>query len=399
MKKNRKIIILLSAIIVIVSVVLLIVFKNKREDFTGKVKGHLMASYSDLGITNLNDDDLLQFCDAATGEKIVLCDKPNCKHDNNDCNALFKDYAVHLSAIYNDRLFIVIEEEDRNFVLYEADVNGSNRKKFVTLGKLQGSFDYLFLDNYLIIQYSKTYDMENIDSVAMELLEEPISGVAIINLKEQEVDYIPEKTDYEGGIQRIHMYEDKVYYSYLYMDIEYDFLDFENIDFDYVANHTFYRIYSYDISSGTESTLYEGQNIYVEEINEEYAIIREYMNEKNVRIYAFNLLNQEEELIIEGRIYGNCIIDGDKLVYLSYSSEDVEAEEELSHFFYYYDLISKESFYIGVAKKDVIASTELFLGDYAYILYDDEIGDCRPGCIPKEDFYKGDFDKVIKLLN
>lgn len=399
MKKNRKLIILLVAIILIFLLVFFLVLKNKRKDFTGKVKGDPFTSYSDLGITRFIDDDLLQFSDAATGKKIVLCDKPNCKHDNNECNANFKDHAVYLSAIYNDRLFIVIEEEDRNFVLYEADVNGNNRKEIVSLGKLQGSFDYLIIDNYLVMQYSKTYDMENTDSIAMELLEEPISGIAIINLKEQEVDYIPEKVDYEGGIQRIHMYEDKVYYSYLYMDIEYDFLDFENIDFDYVADHTFYRIYSYDISSGTESILYEGQNIYVEEINEEYAIIREAMNEENVRIYVFNLLNQEKELIIEGRIYGNCIIDGDKLVYLSSSTDNIETEAELSHSFYYFDLISKESFYIGVAEDDVIAIAELFLGDYAYISYDDEIGDSRHGCILKEDFYKGDFDKVIQLLN
>ena len=83
MKKNRKLIILLVAIILIFLLVFFLVLKNKRKDFTGKVKGDPFTSYSDLGITRFIDDDLLQFSDAATGKKIVLCDKPNCKHDNN----------------------------------------------------------------------------------------------------------------------------------------------------------------------------------------------------------------------------------------------------------------------------------------------------------------------------
>lgn len=69
MKKNRKIIILSLVIVVIISVVLLMVFKKKKEDFTGKVVVSNFISYSNSGTTSLNDENLLQFCDADSGEK------------------------------------------------------------------------------------------------------------------------------------------------------------------------------------------------------------------------------------------------------------------------------------------------------------------------------------------
>lgn len=401
MKKNRKFIILLLAIIVIVLVVLLMVSKKKKEDFTGKVKIDNFTAYSDLGTTSLNEDSLLQFCDAASGEKIILCDKPNCNHNNNDCNALFGYYPLHLSAIYNDKLYLVMEGEDYQSYLYEADVNGSNRKEILSLDCFSFSSYSLIVDNYLIMEYGKDYEVEDADSGEMGMLENPISGIAIINLKEREVDYIPEKDDYSGGIQKIHMYEDKVYYDYSFMDVEYDFLDYENIDDDYIMAHSFYRIYSYDVKTGTESIIYEGQDKYIEDFNENYAFLSNY--NENDNIYAFNLLNQEEELIIEENKYSNCIADGDRIVYVGYPQDGGEVEEDLYSHFYYYDMVSKESYYIGSANNEEIVNIDMCLGDYFYLFYllsDDEAmfeGEVGVGCITKDDFYKGNFDKVIRF--
>ena len=90
------------------------------------------------------------------------------------------------------------------------------------------------------------------------------------------------------------MYEDKVYYEYVFMDVEYDFMDHENIDFDYLADHSFHRIYSYDVKTGTESIVYEGQDLYVKEFNENYAFLTK--TKENENIYALNLSNQKKNL-------------------------------------------------------------------------------------------------------
>lgn len=58
-------------------------------------------------------------------------------------------------------------------------------------------------------------------------------------------------------------------------------------------------------------------------------------------------------------------------------------------------MISKESSYIGSANYKEIVNINMFLGDYAYSFSEDEIGEGRLGCITKDDFYKGNFDKVI----
>lgn len=407
MSKNRKIIIFLLAVIIIISVIFLVVFKkDKKEENILEAGDKGIISYFELGATSLNKNNLLQFCDAATGEKTILCGKPKCKHNNKECNALLEDYYVPLAAIHNDKLYLVMEDEDFNSILYEADINGSNRKEILSLDKFNFSFNSLFLDNYLIMGYSKDYELEDVDSEEITRLEKPISGVAIINLKEQEVDYIPEKVDYDGYISKVHMYEDKIYYLYTFKDVQYKTQDFESYDLDYASDHTFDRLYSYDVKTEEESILYEGQDIYFEEFGDNYAFIRK--NKESEEIYAFNLLNQEkEELIIEKNSHFFCWADDKRLVYhvlyKSSPSEDIKTTEEVPSHFYYYDMISRENCYIGSTTTNKLSHIYTFSGDYAYISYYTQsdgpisIFVRKAGCITKDDFYNGNFDKVIKL--
>ena len=73
-----------------------------------------------------------------------------------------------------------MQGEDFNSILYEADVNGSNRK-ILSLGKVDLAQN-LFLDNYLLMEYQYRIWFRNVDSGEMRKLEKPISGL-IINIK------------------------------------------------------------------------------------------------------------------------------------------------------------------------------------------------------------------------
>lgn len=79
--------------------------------------------------------------------------------------------------------------------------------------------------------------------------------------------------------------------------------------------------------------------------------------------------------------------------------EDVDEEEDLYSHFYYYEMVSKESYYIGSANNNNICLIEMFLGDYVDIYYSIPNGEIMNeiglGCITKDDFYKGNFDKAI----
>ena len=36
-------------------------------------------------------DDYLKFYDYSSKKKVIVCNKPNCKHDNKECNAFYED--------------------------------------------------------------------------------------------------------------------------------------------------------------------------------------------------------------------------------------------------------------------------------------------------------------------
>ena len=66
-------------------------------------------------------------------------------------------------------------------------------------------------------------------------------------------------------------------------------------------------------------------------------------------------------------------------------------------------MISRENCYIGSTTTNKLSHIYTFSGDYAYISYYTQsdgpisIFVRKAGCITKDDFYNGNFDKVIKL--
>ncbi len=214
MKKRDKIIITSVAIITISILAFLLIPKNIDDAFTGEVKRIASLTYSDTGVTYVNPDRKFQFVDLETGKNIILCDKPNCQHNDKTCNADIDDL-IEFVAVYNDKIYFITMEGSRRNILYKADINGRNRRAIIELGEIQSIYDVIIKDNYLIISYTKEFIYEE-DSVGfLGKVDKPLAGIAIIDLKEETLTLIPEKSDYySGSINKLYTYQDKIFYVY-----------------------------------------------------------------------------------------------------------------------------------------------------------------------------------------
>jgi|GEM_PF-614282 len=395
MKSKKKIIyISFSLITILIVIIVVFIYYIKVNDIrmTGKVRVHSIFAYTDQGIT-YNMDKFFRYVDASSGKAVVLCDKPHCRHIDSTCNA-YKDFHLRGLAIYNGKLFYVKEENDRTLTVYKADTNSTNRKAIVKLKELQNNTAAVYMDNYLLYAYRNSfiYDDDSVGPVGE--LEKPSAGLAIINLHKRKVVYVPEKADYDATILHPYLYDNKIYYLYLYLDVKIDYTkDIAAIDQDYINNHTYYRIYCYDIATNSETVIFEGKNISLEDYSESKAFIVESSGDYN-RIYSLDLLTQEKNLLIEENADKSlrCFADGDRIIYYSYKRNDNSSR----YHYYYYDLVSQSKVEIG--ESDYFAVISEIVNDKIYLsFYDQSSGELQLGYIMKDDFYAFKFDKAVPL--
>lgn len=83
----------------------------------------------------------LNYYDSKLGESIPVCQKPNCKHDNNECTAyvlgIYKGRDLSMAGIYQNKLYLVYQNiagtsED---IVMIANQDGSERAELFTLPK------------------------------------------------------------------------------------------------------------------------------------------------------------------------------------------------------------------------------------------------------------------------
>lgn len=120
-----------AAVILIAAAAVLLLSCGKNKDKTtmaDKVSMSGGIAYSQHGVSFFKNNKMLYYVDKESGKKIYLCDKPNCTHDNKDCNAYVEGLTNTAPVIYNDRLYFIVMEDGFTRSVYEADPNGTNRK-------------------------------------------------------------------------------------------------------------------------------------------------------------------------------------------------------------------------------------------------------------------------------
>ena len=84
------------------------------------------------------------YFDIATKSYIPLCNKPNCQHDSEECNAFFNNYSIvgdvtyisNYIQYYDGYVYVIAVDEKSGYVyLYQISPDGSSSKEYMTLYK------------------------------------------------------------------------------------------------------------------------------------------------------------------------------------------------------------------------------------------------------------------------
>lgn len=106
------------------------------------------AASSDLGIYywggNSDSRERLMFYDKASKTSVLLCNRPNCTHSDNTCNASFNAYTLsgeefyrYMIYYYEDSVFLAGHDEEHNVNLYKVSPDGSSWETYMTLFKAE----------------------------------------------------------------------------------------------------------------------------------------------------------------------------------------------------------------------------------------------------------------------
>lgn len=126
---------------------------------TGGVAGGF--GHSDDGFIFANEDRLLRYYDMKSGEKTVLCARPDCKHERvrdgeRECYADYQGYA-ETAFMYGGKLYVITGQSTGNAAdifnktVYVSDPGGTNRQTLAELENVGNIYGCTANDNILAI--------------------------------------------------------------------------------------------------------------------------------------------------------------------------------------------------------------------------------------------------------
>lgn len=106
----------------------------ENEDFQNFIDSSSAIAKANNGYYFLKSMKLYYF-DAKTKDTYIVCDKPNCEHNSNDCTALFSIFSYYPFQLsyFNNSLYVLGWEEEgsniRHNYIYEVSLDNYKRKK------------------------------------------------------------------------------------------------------------------------------------------------------------------------------------------------------------------------------------------------------------------------------
>ncbi len=134
----------------------------ENEDFQYFIDSSSAFAKADNGYYFLNSMKLY-FFDTATKEAYIVCNKPNCEHNSNDCTAffsIFNHYPFQLSY-FNNALYVLGWEEEgsniRHNYIYEVSLDNYKRNKVAYLFDGTNTSSVSFIIHRGYVYYLKGY--------------------------------------------------------------------------------------------------------------------------------------------------------------------------------------------------------------------------------------------------
>ncbi len=126
--------------------------QSDDAEYDGKRYGSSIAISND-GELFIDSQVRLNFFDFSIMDSVLICSKPNCRHDTHDCSS----YGMDIDPfIYNGNIYFFEADsymkKDKpvyNMHFVRADIDGTNRKVLLTLEDMEDSSDCLLIGSTL----------------------------------------------------------------------------------------------------------------------------------------------------------------------------------------------------------------------------------------------------------
>ena len=200
-----------------------------------------------------NESNRVYFLDAATGEADIICDDITCDHKSKECSARFE--GVTYTVLEDDHLILVTSHgEDYlwNLAVYEADVNGGNRKKLGDFGTMLSVYQMLFMEDKIIASYWNDMD-EN-----LEPMDENRACIAIYDRKTNTSKVVWEKQALNAITSDLQYHNGVVYFSVFYFDVTMEEVTQYGERSDFVNDRQRFELHALNLKDGSDTLIHEG---------------------------------------------------------------------------------------------------------------------------------------------
>ena len=356
--------------------------------------GSLYTEYkwsSQLGVNQEGflyvEDHVLWFYDFASGQRVVLCNKPDCQHKpyssytnpDPECNAVLQNRdSFDGFAMHNDYVYIFCRSSINKTTLYRQKPDGDGREILTEFDwEIDPFNDIIFRDNmaYLVgVQYI-------LDELGFGSSGNQISIVLSVDLQTGKVKELTEvKHNNSSRMQNLQVIDGNLLYDYEYYDEGMDFLADNVIELiDKCRN---YFVYEVDIATGTERQLLDlsdHKDIYLGVDDKCFY----FQSEDRLKVYSVDREDSTEKVLFEGEDKLYCQKSGDYL--FMRQGDDISTV-------YCYDLLTGKTMKINRTEKDGLPN--IIYDRKWFYTYTNEDGSFSFVYMKEEDYLNGKTDYI-----
>lgn len=140
-------------------------------------------SYMYEGVLYMDEESRLCFTDSESGNKTLVCNRPNCEHtpidlenETSECPAAFGSLVG--AMLYKNNIYLF--ETYRGLHVSVEDMDGSNKKELISFDEMQFVSEALIKDDKIIILCEKTFEYSE-DGNPIRI--EPEYGIIVYNME------------------------------------------------------------------------------------------------------------------------------------------------------------------------------------------------------------------------
>ncbi len=337
---------------------------------------------------NGTSQNLIYFNDYTLGKSYVLCNKPNCKHNNTSCNAFFE---LPMGSTLNN-CFLLIHEGNlfvyANNQLFRSSLNGSNKKAVLKVPdkyKYYGN-GYIYEGKiYILVDYL----LDSEDGEFKPITKNALMEIDLTRLSVKELWAIDSTEEYSNHL--LGVYDDK---SIIFQRGNGEVMSGSSQqEFDKAQNTIKRKIISIN-HSGKATSIADTTGYYMD-YEKMFGNFLLYHSRKDNTLYSLNLITNKTTGVLtnlKGYILIENIMDN-KLIYTVLNTQnDIKAQTSQTNIRYFLDLKTG-----NIQKSSLLVDIDKEYDGYYYFVVNSKDRQVQIGRLKKEDYFADRINKVENL--